>query len=105
MSTRSRSWEDYQRSERERESAQLERWAAKARAAQPAVAAQARVEGRNQSRAEALKVIAICTEYGRPDLITATVGMSPAAARTYVLDAMWGDAFTRARAAPVWMPR
>ena len=65
----------------------------------------ARAEGMDQARRDALAVIAICNEYGRPDLIGQVVGMTPAAARQYLIDRMWGDGFAKARAIPAWQPR
>jgi hypothetical protein len=56
-------------------------------------------------RAEALAVIGICTEYGRPDLMHQVIGMSPAEARKFVIDQIWTDAFAKARATPSWMVR
>jgi hypothetical protein len=52
-----------------------------------------------------LQCIAICQEFGRPDLIPHAVTMTPAAVRQYVLDQMWAAAIDKARAAKAWMPR
>jgi hypothetical protein len=68
-------------------------------------AARAYAAGAAQARADALAAIAVCRDFGRLDLLHQVVGLTPAAARQYVIDQMWSDAFDRARATPSWMPR
>jgi hypothetical protein len=68
-------------------------------------AARAYAEGVGQARRDALAAIAVCRDFGRLDLLHQVVGLTPAAARQYVIDQMWSDAFDRARATPSWMPR
>jgi hypothetical protein len=74
-------------------------------AATPTPAAQAYAAGAAQARSDALACIAICAEFGRPDLVHQVVGLDPAQARAFLINAMWDDAFARARATPSWMPR
>jgi hypothetical protein len=74
-------------------------------AATPTPVARAYAAGAAQARSDALACIAVCTEFGRPDLISQVVGLSPAEARRFVVDQMWGTAFARARSMPAWMPR
>jgi len=79
-------------------------------ASTPTPAAHAYTEGARAARVDALKVIAVCAKYGKPELAHQLVSMSPAEAEQFVISAMWGDAFTKARATASWdgaltMPR
>lgn len=68
--------------------------------------ARAYAAGAAEAQSNALAVIRMCTEeFGRPDLIAPTIGMSPVAARQFLIERVWTDAFSKARSAKAWLPR